>query len=101
MLGAILAGLTDEARAEHVAAEVVPPSILTRIVNAAAAEGVSVGPLVAARVRHIVEHGGEAVWLDLLGVMSGSPQPGAAAAVRVLATAFPDPVRVRITRGAA
>ena len=48
----------------------------------------------------MVEQGGEDIWLDLLGLMSGSPQPGVAAVERVLAYAFPDPVRVRIARKA-
>ena len=48
----------------------------------------------------MVEQGGEDIWLDLLGLMSGSPQPGVAAVEPVLAYAFPDPVRVRIARKA-
>lgn len=98
MLGDILAGLTDEAHAQAVAASVARPALLVRITGAAAAEGVPVGAFIASKVRHVVEHGGETLWLDLLGVMSGSPQPGAAAVERMLAHAFPDPVRVRITK---
>ncbi len=98
MLGDILAGLTDAARAESVAVAVAPPAVLARIADEAQAAGITMGTLVAERVRHVVEHGGEELWLDLLGVMSASPQPGAAAVERVLATAFPDPVQVRVTR---
>ncbi len=49
-------------------------------------------------VRHLVEHGAEDIWLDLLGTMSGSAQPGAVAIERMLAYAFPDKLRVRVTR---
>ena len=49
-------------------------------------------------VRHLVEHGAEDIWPDLLGAMSGPAQPGAAATERLLAYAFPDKVRVRVTR---
>jgi hypothetical protein len=100
MLGEILAALADAARAEEVIAAVAPPALLARIKHEAAASSTPVGALVADRVRHVVEHGGEALWLDLLGVMSASPQPGAAAIERMLAAAFPDPVRVRVARQA-
>jgi hypothetical protein len=98
MLGDILAGLTDAARAEGAAAAIAPAALLARITRAASEDGVPVGALIAEKVRQVVEHGGEALWLDLLGAMSGSPRPGATAAERVLAAAFPDPVRVRVTR---
>lgn len=98
MLGEIVSGLTNAATAEQVAAAVARPEMLERIRQAAQADGVPVGALVAHKVRHVVDHGGEEIWLDLIGAMSGSAQPGAAAVERVLAHAFPDPVRVRVTR---
>lgn len=101
MLGNILAGLTDAARAQAVMAAVAPPELVARIAGLAAAEGAPVGVAVATRVRHVIEHGGEALWLDLLGLMSESPQPGAAAVERVLAKAFADPPRAGMTRRAA
>ena len=100
MLGDILNRLTDPATAEATLDIVSQPELYERIASAAAAERRSVGMLVAGKVRHLLDHGGEDVWLDLLGVMSGSPQPGAAAVNRIVALAFPDPVRVRITRNA-
>ena len=93
MLGEILQGLSDPARAEEFLTVVGRPEIRTRIERAAAADGVAVGALVAGKVRHLVDHGGEEVWLDLIGAMSGSPQPAAAAIDRVLARAFPEPTR--------
>lgn len=99
MLGEILGGLTNATMAEDVVTAVARPEILQRIRAAADTGGTPVGALVASKVRHIVEHGAEDVWLDLLGVMSGSSQPGAAAVERMLALAFPDPIRVRIKRG--
>lgn len=101
MLGDILAGLTDPARAEAVAEAVATPALLLRIREAAAAEGAAAGALIASRVRHAVEHGGEEAWVDLMGAMAGSPQPGAAAVTRLLGRAFPAPERVRITRSPA
>jgi len=91
MLGDILGGLTEAASAEGILAAVGSPEVLERIRLDAAAEGVPAGALVAARVRHMLDHAGEDVWLDLLGLMSGSPQPGAAALSAMLSRAFPDP----------
>jgi hypothetical protein len=98
MLGEILGGLTNATTAEAVVAGVANPAIMQRIRTAAGAEGTPVGAFVASKVRHLVEHGADDLWLDLLGVMSGSPQPGVAAVERMIAYAFPDPVRVRIKR---
>jgi len=93
MLGEIVGGLTNAALAEGVITAIGKPEILQRVRAASEADGVSIGTLVASKVRHVVEHGGEDIWVDLIGVMSGSPQPGAAAVERMLAYAFPDPVR--------
>ena len=98
MLGEILDGLTDPARAAGVLDLVGGPAMRGRVHEEAARDGLPVGALLASRVRHLVEHGDEEVWLDLVGAMAGSPQPAAAAVERVLARAFPDPVRVRVTR---
>ncbi|HWX51091.1 MAG TPA: hypothetical protein VNZ61_23835 [Roseomonas sp.] len=98
MLGEILRGLTDAAQAEEVLAMVSRPEIRARIAQMAAADDVAPGALVAAKVRHLVEHGDEEVWLDLVGAMANAPQPAAAAVERILARAFPDPVRVRVSR---
>jgi hypothetical protein len=98
MLGHIIDGLTDSTTAEVVSMTVAKPEILARIRAAVEGTAATAGAVIAARVRHVVEHGGEDIWLDLLSRMSGSPQPGAEAVERVLAYAFPDPVRVRITR---
>ncbi|MGA3399521.1 MAG: hypothetical protein ABSC95_09900 [Acetobacteraceae bacterium] len=93
-----MGGLTNATMAEAVVAAVARPEIMERIRAAADAGGIPVGALVASKVRHLIDHGAEDIWLDLLGVMSGSPQPGAAAIERMMAHAFPDPVRVRIKR---
>jgi hypothetical protein len=98
MLGQILSGLTNPATAEAVIAAVGRPELLERVRRLAADGGMPIGDLVASKVRPIVDRGGEDLWLDLLGAMSGSPNPGAAAIDRVLTWAFPDPVRVRVTR---
>lgn len=98
MLGYILAELTDATAAEGLITAMARPEIVERLERAAAVEGVSAGALAASRLRHLIEHGSEDIWLDLLGAMSGSPQPGAVAVDRLLTRAFPDPVRVRISR---
>jgi hypothetical protein len=99
MLGDILGGLAEAASAEDILAEIGSPEVLERMRRDAAAEGVPAGALVAARVRHMLDHAGEDIWLDLLGLMSGSPQPGAAALAAMLSRAFPDPLAIRITQG--
>jgi len=98
MLGDILNGLTDAASAEGILAAIGNPVVVERVRRDASVEGVAVGALVAAKVRHILDHAGEDVWLDLLGRMSGSPQPGAAALEAMLSRAFPDPVAPRSTQ---
>jgi hypothetical protein len=98
MLGDILGGLANPGSAQAVLAIVGNSHILDRVNQEAASEGIPLGELLAARVRHLLDHGSEEIWLDLMGVMANSPQPAAAAVERVLARAFPAPVRVRITR---
>src|SRR3954471_17479339 len=98
MLGDIIASLTNGETAVDTIRAICPQTILDRILAAAAHESVPPGALVAARVEHLIDHGGDDIWLDLVGVMAGSPQPGAAAVQRMLNYAFPDPVRVRIGR---
>lgn len=91
MLGRIVDALTNTATAEEAIAAIASPEVLRRIEAIAASESVTTAAMVAFRVRHLIEHGGEDIWLDLIGVMSGSPQPGAAAVERILARCFPDP----------
>jgi hypothetical protein len=98
MLGQILQALTDADSAEVVLAQVGSPEIRHRVKRAAAAQSVSVGSMVAHKVRHLVDHGGEDVWLDAIGAMSGSPQPGVAALERLLSRAFPSERRPLISR---
>ena len=98
MLGDILNRLTDPATAEAMLDIIGQPDLRDRITAGAASESCPVGAHIAGKVRHVLDHGGEDVWLDLLGAMSGSPQPGVMAVSRIMALAFPDPVRVRITR---
>ena len=100
MLGALLRDLTDPATAEPVLAAIADASVRDRVQQAAQAQGIAPGAAVAAAVRHLLDHGGEDIWLDLLGRMSGSPEPGVVALHAILARVFPDPVRVRITRPA-
>lgn len=97
MFGDIIVRLTDPVSAEAALEAVASRSIRARVDALCQAEGEPAGELVARKVQHVIEHGGEEMWLDLMGVMANSPQPGAAAIDRMLAHAFPDPARVRIT----
>ena len=89
MLGHLLQALSDPDGAEAVLARVGTQEIRQRVERAAAARSVPVGTMVAHKVRHVVDHGGEDIWLDAIGAMSGSPQPGVAAIQRLLSRAFP------------
>ncbi len=91
MLGNILGALTDATSADEALAAVCDPGLVERVRLRAAAEGVGVGAFVASTVRQMLDYAEEAVWLDLLGRMSGSPRPGAAALEAMLARAFPEP----------
>lgn len=100
MLGQILQGLTDPTQAEAILATVTSPAIRERIEHAAVAGNVAAGSLIASQLRHLLDHGDETLWLDLLGAMANTPVPASVAVDRILRHAFPDPVRVRITRTA-
>ena len=91
MLGKVLGALTNAATAEESLAMLGDDAMLNQVRQAAAAQGVTQGVLVAATVRHLIDHGDEEVWLDLVGKMANSPQPGAAALRAILARAFPAP----------
>ena len=43
----------------------------------------------AAAVRRVLDHAGEEIWLDILGAMARTPEPGAAALGIILAKALP------------
>ena len=61
MLGNILVGLTDAASAEDILAVACRPEVLERVRRDAAAEGITMGTLVAAKVRHVLDHASENV----------------------------------------
>jgi hypothetical protein len=63
MLGSILNGLTDAASAEELLAGLCGSDVMERVRQDAAAEGIATGALVAAKVRHMIDHAGEDVWL--------------------------------------
>lgn len=96
MLGNILNGLTDAASAEDVLAGLCGSDVMERVRQDAAAEGIATGALVAAKVRHMLDYAEEDVWLDLLGRMSGAPQPGITMLEAMLARVFPNPIAPRI-----
>ena len=89
MLGNILGGLTNAAAAAELLSAIADDALLERVNRAAEENGVTPGTYVAATVRHLLDHGSEEIWLDLVGKMANSPQPGAAAVQAILARAFP------------
>lgn len=93
MLGTILDGLTNAVAAEAILAAISDEALLERVKHAADENGVTPGTYVAATVRHLLDHGSEDIWLDLVGKMANSPQPGAAALHCILARAFPAPAK--------
>jgi hypothetical protein len=88
MLGDILNKLTNAVSAEDILVTIGDPNIVARVRRNASAEGVTIGAFVAARVRHMLDYADDEVWLDLLGRMSGAPEPGAAALKVVLPRPF-------------
>ena len=95
MLGNILGGLTNAAAAEELLAAIADEALLERVKAAADENDVPPGTYVAATVRHLLDHGSEEIWLDMVGKMANSPQPGVAALQAILVRAFPAPVPVR------
>jgi hypothetical protein len=92
MLGNILRGLTNATTAEELLAAIADEALLDRVKTAADENDVTPGAYVAATVRHLLDHGSEEIWLDLVSKMANSPQPGAAALQAILLRAFPAPV---------
>jgi hypothetical protein len=88
-MGNILGGLANAATAEETLAAIGDRALLDRVKAAADASDVTAGAYVAATVCHLLDHGSEAFWLDLIGKMTNSPQPGAAALLAILGHAFP------------
>ena len=93
MLGNILQGLTDADVAEEMLAAIGDEALLARVESAAGAAGVDPGIFVAATVRHLIDRGGDELWLDLVGKMANSPQPGVVALQASLASAFRAPLK--------
>ncbi len=91
MLGNILGGLTNATVAEELLSVIADEALLQRVKTEADKNSVSAGAYVAATVRHLLDHGSEEIWLDLVGRMANSPQPGTAALQAILARAFPAP----------
>ena len=95
MLGSILTRLTNAETAEALLAAIGDEALLKRVASAAAENAVSPGTYAAATVRHLLDHGSEEVWLDLVGRMADSPRPGVAALQSILTRAFPARVPLR------
>jgi hypothetical protein len=93
MLGNILTDLTNAGAATETLAAIGDKAMLERVEDAAAAANVSPGIFVASTVRHLIEHGSEELWLDLVGKMANSPRPGAVALQAILARAFLAPAK--------
>ncbi|MDR3522619.1 MAG: hypothetical protein P4L66_00795 [Acetobacteraceae bacterium] len=89
MLGKILCSLTTEAAAEEALAALGDAGLLARVRMEAASHNVTPGAFAAAAIRHLLDSAGEETWLDLIGCMSRSPQPGVAALTVILGHAFP------------
>jgi hypothetical protein len=94
MLGTILRSLTNPAEAEAALLELGNAPVLERVRAGAQAEGTTAGAFAARAVRHVLDHAGEEIWLDLLGAMARTPEPGTATLGIILAKALPDPAGI-------
>ena len=92
MLGDLLAALARPDHAVALLEQLAEPAVLQRVKARAARDGVSDGDCIAGTVRHMIEHADEALWVDMIGRMARSAQPGAAALQLILSRAFPDPM---------
>ena len=98
MLGTILRSLTNPTEAEAALLELGNGPVLERVCAKALAEGTTAGLFAARAVRHVLDHAGEEIWLDLLGAMARTPEPGVTALRIILAKALPDPVVSRLRK---
>lgn len=97
MLGDILHALTDPATAEDLLTAIGGADIVDQIRQEASVAGVGTGAFLAAKFRHVLDQAGDEVWLDLLGRMARSPEPGLVVLQAMLARTFPDPIATRAT----
>jgi len=98
MLGIILRSLTNPAEAEAALLELGDAHILERVRAEAQAAGTTAGAFTARAVRHVLDHAGDEIWLDLLGAMARTPEPGAAALGIILGKALAEPAFDRCVR---
>ena len=84
MLGVILSKLTDPNEAEAALVALNDETIVSRLRACAEAENTTIGAFTARAVRRVLDRASEEIWLDLLGKMARTPEPGAAALAVIL-----------------
>lgn len=84
MLGEILAKLTDPSQAEAALAALSDETFLTQVQVRAEAENITIGAFAARAVRRVLDGASEEIWLDILGKMGRTSEPGAAALAVIL-----------------
>ncbi|HQT64032.1 MAG: hypothetical protein B7Z75_13960 [Acidocella sp. 20-57-95] len=84
MLGMILSKLADPSQAEAALAALNDETILAQIKARAEGENTTVGEFTSRAVSRVLNQASEEIWLDLLGKMAGTPEPGTAALAVIL-----------------
>ncbi|MDF1587039.1 hypothetical protein [Marinimicrococcus flavescens] len=84
MLGTVIARLEEPGIAEAVLIAAGDMALLSRLQEAAAAEGVHLAAYASRAVRHFLDHADEEDWLQLMGLMGRSEEAGLVALRAIL-----------------
>ncbi|MDX6749789.1 hypothetical protein SH611_08230 [Geminicoccaceae bacterium 1502E] len=76
MLGTLITRLEEPGMAEAALIGAGDMALLSRLQEIAAAEGVQLAAFASRAVRHFLDHAGEEDWLQLMGLMGRSKEPG-------------------------
>lgn len=88
MLGTLVTRLGEPGVAEATLLEAGDITLLARLQETARAEGVNLATFASRSVRHFLDHAGEEDWLQLMGVMGRSQEPGLVALRTILESAL-------------
>ncbi len=90
MLGDFIARIDEPFIAEQALIEAGELALLANVSEAAGQLGFEVAPFIALAVRRFIERADDEAWLQLVGVMGKSEEPGHAALAAILRRAVKD-----------
>lgn len=89
MLGNLIASLEDPDAAMAIVAAMDAPDLVARLAAAADKTGRSPADLVGSAIRNFIDTASDDLWIQLIGLMNSSQDPGLAAMRAILEKALP------------